>query len=386
MKRTIHATLPARALALLALALAALSSCSAAGFPAPTSSPKYIFLFIGDGMGKNHVAAAELYAASPEAAAREIGPLRFPAFPVRGEITTHNQYFKVTDSAAAATALASGRKTANGILNMNGSATQRYAIITDLAKARGRRVGIVTSVSLDHATPAGFYAFSGERGDYYSIAVQLAARQFDYFGGGGLLSPRGSDGKQPDAFALAAANGFTVARTKAEFDALNPGAGRAIAVGEHLDAKMALPYAADRADGDPTLADFVDKGIELLDGEGGFFMMAEGGRIDWASHANDIFRALPEVADLDRAVAVAIAFQSARPDETLIVVTSDHETGGLSIAEGVGFDWTRLSWSTGGHTGSKVAVFASGVGQELFAGSYDNTGIFERLKALIEAE
>lgn len=386
MKRTIHATLPVRALALLALALVALSSCAAAGFPAPTSGPKYIFLFIGDGMGKNHVAAAELYAATPEAAAAGVAPLRFPGFPARGEISTSNKYGLTTDSAAAATALASGRKTANGVINMNPSGTLRYEIITDLAKAAGRRVGVVTSVSLNHATPAGFYAFSGARGDYYEIAAQLAARQFDYFGGGGLLSPRGDDGKRPDAFSLAAENGFTVARTKAAFAALAPGVGRAIAVGERLDGSQALPYAADRAPGDLALADFVAKGIELLDGEGGFFMMAEGGRIDWASHANDIFRALPEVADLDRAVAVALDFQKEHPDETLIVVTSDHETGGLAIAEGEGFDWTRFSWSTDGHTGSKVAVFASGVGQELFAGSYENTGIFDRLKALVEVE
>jgi alkaline phosphatase len=386
MKRTFHVKPLVRLMVFLALALAALSSCAAAGFPAPTAGPKYIFLFIGDGMGENHVAAARLYAATSEAAAKGIAPLRFPDFPVRGEIATHNISLGVTDSAAAATALASGRKTANGVLNMNPWATERYAIITDLAKARGRRVGIVTSVSLDHATPAGFYAFSGARGDYYSIAVQLAARDFDYFGGGGFLSPRGANGDRTDVLALAAGNGFTVALTKAAFAALAPGVGKVIAVGEKLDGSEALPYAADRSPGDPALADFVAKGIELLDGDGGFFIMAEGGKIDWASHANDVFRAMPEVADLDEAVAAAIAFQSTHPDETLIVVTSDHETGGLEIAEGDGFDWTRLSWSKSGHTGAKVAVFASGIGQELFAGSYDNTGIFERLKALIEAE
>lgn len=386
MKRSIRAAPPLRFSAFLALALIALSCCAAADFPAPTAGPKYIFLFIGDGMGENHVAAARLYAATPEAAGRGVSPMRFPAFPVRGEITTENIYRGVTDSAAAATALASGRKTANGVLNMNPQATERYAIITDLAKARGLRVGIVTSVSLDHATPAGFYAFASARADYYSIAVQLAARGFDYFGGGGFLSPRGAKGGRPDVLALAAADGFTVARTRQEFEALAPGIGRAIAVGERLDADKALPYAADRAPGDLALADFVAKGIELLEGGNGFFMMAEGGKIDWASHANDVFRALPEVVDLDEAVAVAVAFQAARPDETLIVVTSDHETGGLAIAEGEGFDWTRLSWSTSGHTGAKVAVYASGIGQELFAGSYDNTGVFERIKALVEAE
>jgi alkaline phosphatase len=386
MKRSIRAISPKRFPAFLALALIAFSCCAAADFPAPTAGPKYIFLFIGDGMGENHVAAARLYAATPEAAAKGVAPLRFPAFPVRGEIATHNSSLGVTDSAAAATALAAGRKTANGILNMNPQLTERYAIITDLAKARGLRVGIVTSVSLDHATPAGFYAFSSARDDYYSIAVQLAARGFDYFGGGGFLSPRGANGDKTDVLVLAAANGFTVARTKAEFAALAPGIGRAIAMGERLDSSKALPYAADRAPGDLALADFVAKGIELLGGENGFFMMAEGGKIDWVSHANDVFRTLPEVADLDAAVAIAVAFQSAHPDETLIVVTSDHETGGLAIAEGAGFDWTRLSWSTSGHTGAKVAVYASGIGQELFAGSYDNTGVFERLKALIEAE
>lgn len=114
-------------------------------------------------------------------------------------------------------------------------------------------------------------------------------------------------------------------------------------------------------------------------------MMIEGGKIDKASHANDVELMVHEVLDLDAAIGIALGFYRDHPDDTLIVVTSDHETGGLSIAEGSGFDYGQLSWSTTGHTGQAVSVFAQGLGQELFSGSYDNTGIFARMKALADA-
>jgi alkaline phosphatase len=325
-------------------------------------------------MDSVHVEAAKAAAES-----EGLAPLSFADFPFKGQISTANAFLGVTDSAAAATALATGHKTANGILSMDITGTNSYPTLADAAKGRGMKVGIVTSVSLDHATPAAFYAHSFSRSSYHDIAMQLADSDIDFFGGGGLLEPVGGDGLAADALERARAKGFSVVTTKADFTALAPGAGRVIAISETLDADKSLPYELERVSGQQTLADFVAKGSSLLDGSGGFFMMVEGGKIDWASHARRTDLMIPEVLGLGSAVDQALAFRAAHPDETLIVVTSDHETGGLSSDGGV------LSWSTSGHTGVDVGVFALGVGQDLFEGSYPNTGIFDRLKALIEA-
>lgn len=362
-----------------------LISCSAASFPLPETGPKHIFLFIGDGMGLAHVRAAGLYAESDAGIAAGASPLRFDDFPVSGLISTHNYWGVITDSAAAATALASGFKTSNGVINMNPAKTERYPILSELERRKGFRVGVVSNTALNSATPAAFFASSPSRDDNYEIAAQLAGSPFDYFGGGGLVEPRGPDGTQPDAFELAKANGFEVVRDKAGFQALLPGSGPVLAVNEILDGSASMAYALNREPGDLSLADFTRKGIELLSGGKGFFMMIEGGKIDKASHANEAELMVHEVLDLDAAIGSALEFYRNHPDDTLIVVTSDHETGGLSIAEGSGFDFGRLSWSTTGHTGQEVGVFAQGLGQELFSGSYDNTGIFARLLALAEA-
>ncbi|MHB0896808.1 MAG: alkaline phosphatase [Spirochaetales bacterium] len=358
-------------------------SCSAASFPLPDTGPKYIFLFIGDGMGANHILAAGSYAESDAGVAAGASPLRFDDFPVSGMATTHNYWGMVTDSAAAATAIASGRKTSNGIINMNPAKTERFLILSKIMRDKGFHVGIISNTALNSATPAAFFASSPSRDDNYDIATQLAHSSFDYFGGGGLVEPRGADGTQPDAFGIATDQGFEVVRDKAGFLALVPGNGRVFVTNEILDGSASMAYALNRESGDLSLADFTQKGIDLLSNGDGFFMMIEGGKIDKASHSNDAELMVHEVLDLDAAIGSALAFYESHPDDTLIVVTSDHETGGLSIAEGSEFDYGRLSWSTTGHTGQAVRVFALGLGQQLFSGSYDNTGIFDRLKALL---
>lgn len=368
----------------LALALLLFGSCAIDAFPLPASGPTHIFLFIGDGMGLNHIRAARMYAESAEGQAAGAIPPRFSEFPVFGMAGTLNYWGSVTDSAAAATAIASGKKTSNGVINMNPLKTERYSTISGIMKEKGLRVGIVSNAALNSATPAAFFATAPSRDDNYDIALLLAQSSLDYFGGGGLVEPRGESGSEPDAFGIAAGQGFAVVRDKAGFLALSPGAGPTIATDEVLDGSASMAYASQRAPGDLSLADFTRKGIELLDAAGGFFMMVEGGKIDRASHSNDARLMIPEVLDFDEAIAQALAFYDTCPDDTLIVVTSDHETGGLEIAEGDGFSFGRLSWSTTGHTGQKVGVFAKGVGQELFADSFENTGIFSRLKALAD--
>jgi alkaline phosphatase len=200
-----------------------------------------------------------------------------------------------------------------------------------VAKSKGWKVGVVTSVSLDHATPAAFYAHQSTRKNYYDIALEMGNSGFDYFAGGGLLQPTGAKKDQADALAAATKNGYTLVSTRADFDQLTAGAGKTIAISPILEDDQALNYDMDRGKDDITLADFTKKGIELLDNTTGFFMMVEGGKIDWACHANDAAASIKDTLALDAAIAEAKTFYDKHPDETLIIVTGDHETGGLTI-------------------------------------------------------
>jgi len=189
----------------------------------------------------------------------------------------------------------------------------------------------VSTVTLNHATPASFYAKVPSRSDYYDIAVQLAKSNFDYYGGGSILQRTGKNNDQQDAVEIAKANGFTYVDTKDAFNALKPGGGKVIAISPRLQDDGAMPYEIDRKANELSLADFTKKGIELLNNPNGFFMMVEGGKVDWACHANDAGAAIYDVLALDAAIRVALDFAKNHPSDTLIIVTGDHETGGLTI-------------------------------------------------------
>ncbi len=282
---------------------------------------KYIFLFIGDGMGEAQVRAAELYSL----AAGE-GKLAFNAFPVQGRITTASANAAVTDSAAAGTALASGFKTKNGVLNMNSSLTERYTPVAMTAREGGMKVGIVTSSFLNDATPAAFYAYSPSRTDYYEIGEQLIRSGFDYFAGGGITRKKGRRGDRMDLYDIAGEKGYRVIRTAGELTTAVRGT-KVLASG----AAGALPYEMDRPGGNPSLAEYTKQGIALLDNPKGFFMMVEGGKIDWACHRNDPAAVIHDLAAFNSAVKEALAFAEHRPRETLIVILADHETGGMTF-------------------------------------------------------
>jgi alkaline phosphatase len=323
-------------------AAAAVALLSFAAVPAVIAAPvaKYVFLFIGDGMAMPQINAAEAYANAVASKDVNIKRLRFSQFPVVGLTTTYDAGSLITDSASAGTALATGNKTLSGVINMDPSKTTKYTPITELAKAKGMKIGIVTSVSLDHATPACFYAKAPSRSNYYDIAVQIASSGFDYFGGGGFLQPKGAKGDQTDVVELVKKAGYKFINTKADFLALKKGAGKVVAVNEILADSAAMPYEIDRSPDDLSLADYTAKGIELLsDSPKGFFMMVEGGKIDWACHANDAGASIYDTIALDAAVAKALEFQAKYPKDTLIIVTGDHETGGMAI----GFAGTQYS-------------------------------------------
>ncbi|MBQ7208761.1 MAG: alkaline phosphatase [Lentisphaeria bacterium] len=287
-------------------------------------NPKYVFLFIGDGMATPQRMVADEFS-------RKMGrgQLAINTLPYHATTRTSCVNSLVTDSAAAATAIACGEKTRSGRIGMDASGERKLESVAYVARRGGKKVGIVTSVTINHATPAGFYAHRRSRAQYYAIGLDLIGSGFDYFGGGGVA--KHDDKTAPeykgDIYELAAKAGYKVVRDKAGLLALTPADGKVLASG----ASGKLPYSIDGRKDVATLAEYTAKGIELLDNPKGFFMMVEGGAIDWCGHANEAAGNLHEVLALDEAVRVALKFAEKHPDETLIIVTGDHETGGMTM-------------------------------------------------------
>ncbi|MDR2094881.1 MAG: alkaline phosphatase [Treponema sp.] len=307
---------------------------------ARSGQAKYVFLFIGDGMAMAQISSTEVYTTARSSKDIGITKLGFTRFPVSGLTTTYDAGTFITDSASAITAIATGNKTLSGVLNMDPAKKQRFKTIAEYAHEAGMKVGVVSSVTLDHATPAGFFAKVPSRSNYYDIAVQMVKSGFEYFAGGGLLQPTGKNKDQIDVIRMAKEEGYTYVNSREDFNALKPGAGKVLAVNATLQDSGSMPYELDRKSGDLSLADYTRKGIELLeDNPRGFFMSVEGGKIDWACHANDAGAAIHDVIAFDNAVKEALDFAQAHPEETLIIVTGDHETGGMTI----GFAGTQYS-------------------------------------------
>jgi alkaline phosphatase len=293
---------------------------------------KYVFLFIGDGLGISQRNAAEMYLGALQGKNGEprIVKLAMNEMPVQGMFTTYSTNSLITDSAAAGTAFATGKKTASGVIAMDPTGQESYKTVAQMARDKGMKVGIVSSVSIEHATPATFYAHNPSRKNYYDIACQLTESGFDYFAGGGFVQPRGKKNDQKSVFDMLDEKGYLVVDTREDFLNLKPGT-KTVAINPVLDGSKALPYAMDAGEGEVSLAEFTTKGIELLDNPEGFFMMVEGGKIDWACHANDAVAAIRDTLAFDDAVKVALDFYAKHPEETLVVVVGDHETGGLSL-------------------------------------------------------
>jgi alkaline phosphatase len=190
-------------------------------------------------------------------------------------------------------------------------------------------VGIISSVFINHATPAAFYAKIVGRDDYYNIGKQLVSSSFDYFAGGIIKDAYKPDNKS--IYELAEINRYKVIETMAQFNALQPADGKVIVGSLALNGGENIKPSIDRTPSELSLADYLSKGIEMLDNPDGFLIMCEGGQIDWACHANDLAQSIGEVIDFDNAINVALRFYNQHPDQTLIVITSDHETGGLSL-------------------------------------------------------
>ena len=322
------------------------------GAAANGKAPKYIFYFVGDGMSQPQITMAEKAISEPGFREQfnkqtcgiynhDGSALNLRKFPSVGLATTNAENRFITCSAAAATALATGNKTTINTISMNGDRTANLETIAEKAKKAGMKVGVITSVSIDHATPACFYAHVEDRNMYESIGHWLLKSNFDYFGGGFTRWDKYKDMTKDQFIDSLKIKGYTVTTTRKDFDALNAQSGKVLATinkvtNEKTDGS-ALPYNIDldiqQSDDDRiVLRDFVKKGIELLYNEDkGFFLFTEGGKIDWADHANDAVSNIYETLALDAAIGVAMDFYKQHPDETLIVFTGDHECGGLTL-------------------------------------------------------
>ncbi len=315
-----------------------------------TTAPKYVFLFIGDGMSYPQIQSTsdylgalndeDYFMAQPSLddnqGATLDGPeyLNFMNFETTGSAVTYDENSFAPDSASTATSISTGNKTYSGSINVDVTGTKTFETITEKVHDQlGMKVGIISSVNLNHATPAAFYAHQSSRNNYYEIGQELIASDFEYFAGGGLKKVTGEDEANPseNLYDLAKEAGYTVAFTHDEASAVKAGTDKVMLIDENLADSDAMAYEIDRTEDMWSLADYVEKGIEVLDNDNGFFMMCEGGKIDWACHANDAASTIHDTLALSDAVQTAMDFAKEHADETLILVTGDHETGGLTI-------------------------------------------------------
>lgn len=376
----------------------------AEGTETPAPRAKYIFLFIGDGMGNSQVGVTEAYMSWKEG---RLGgaQLSFTQFPVFGTATSYSANSNITDSSAAGTAIATGVKTNNGYLGVDPEGNPVKSMSYDL-KEDGYSIGIISSVPINHATPGSFYGHNVDRGGYYAITQEIPATGFEYFASAGILQYFGPDGNSESSAALLQQQGYDVCFGKADFEQSRQTNDRIVLCQEYNKDTEPKNYdsTGNKPEGEITLAEMVQYGIDFLGTEEPFFIMCEGGEIDWACHSNKTLPMINATIAFSDAVAVAYEFYKQHPDETLIVVTADHATGGVALGARSqyhsGFaeldkSWAEnnnsnnldpkanrelneralIGWTTGGHTGEPVPVYAVGVGAEKFAGRIDNTDI-----------
>ena len=336
---------------------------------------KYVFYFIGDGMGLAEVIGTQYMLRQCQTGEVGITPLCFAQFPYTGFAINNSYNSDVTDSSAAGTALATGHKTKNGVLGMLPDKVTPVNSIATWAKAAHRSVGIATSVSVNNATPAAFYSHSASRNDYYNIGEQLAATDFEFFGGSDFQ--KGYPKDKPSLVELAEKGGFTVVRGKKAYEDARNDAKKIVMLFDYRTTDGDFPYAIDAKPGELTLAEMTVSAVDfLMKKNNGFFLMVEGGKIDHAGHSNDAAACLKDVIAMDDAVKVAFEFYKKHKKETLIVITADHETGGLTLRDPNGhYSDPGTAFSTHSHTCLPVMVFAYGPGAEQFTGWMENSDL-----------
>ena len=304
-------------------------------------SPKYIFYYIGDGMGMGPIVAAQNY---NRLILKNDKPLTMMQMPVVGWALTYSASSDITDSAAAGTALATGSKTKNYMLGMNAD-TVAVTSIAKILHDRGYGVAIATSVAPDDATPGAFFAHVPNRSMTYQIGCDMAASGYEFVAGAGLRGTE-TDGKPNDLLDRFAAEGVQIVRGPEGAASIT--AARALLLNNEGSSRSNIGYTIDSIQGTLTLPLIASTALKQLErtSPDKFFMMIEGGNIDHALHGNDAGASIKEIINFDEALKVAYDFYLAHPDETLIVVTADHDTGGMAIVRsgGIGnIDYQKVS-------------------------------------------
>jgi alkaline phosphatase len=339
------------------------------------ANPKNIILLIGDGMGISQITAGKIVA----------GNLSLESFKKIGFQTTWSKSHLVTDSAAAATALATGHKTENYHLGLSPE-NETLKNVVEWAEENNKATGIVSTSIVTHATPGGFTTHVKHRNMYSDIARQQIKANLEVMFGGGLKYFRNT--KQNENKEIESPNLVSVLRQRMPVvSSMNSfrKLGKTRSAAAFL-AEKHLPPATER---NYSLGELTKKAIEILhsNDSNGFFLMVEGSQIDMACHNNDSDRMIAELLDFDTAVSEAIEFARTNP-ETLIVVTGDHETGGYSILDGNLKEKkiSKLSFGTDQHSADMIPVFSSGPGSDMFTGFFDNTHIGKTLINLVKQD
>ena len=335
---------------------------------------KNVILLIGDGTGLSQVSSAFYF--------KKTRP-NYARFKHIGLINTSSSREDITDSAAGATAFASGIKTYNGAVGIADDSTKVKNLV-EMVSLQNIKTGVISTSSIQHATPASFYAHVLNRGLYEDIASDMVVSNIDFFAGGGAqFFNKRADGK--NLLENLEAKGFGINTTAlGAFEEINQYSKMGYLLAEnHLD-----PVAEGRGDFLPKATEL---GIKFLNKDAdnpNFFLMVEGSQIDWGGHANDAAYLISELIDFDDAIGKALDFAE-KDGNTLVIVTADHETGGFTLASTIktAEDGTTYSdykeitgtFSTKGHSATLIPVFAYGPGAEAFSGVYENTEIFQKI-------
>ena len=373
---------------------------------------KYIFLFIGDGMGFPTISMTEAYM-SYKAGKFGVETLTFTKFPCMGISSTYSANSYITCSAAAGTAIATGHKTDNGRLGTSPDGTPLRAFTHDL-KEDGYKVGIISNAPVNHATPACFYSSPEHRGAYVEIIRSIPETGIEFLSGSGIKGYYPADGGE-DSETFLKKNGYSVYWGRDEYENRNHDDEKIILCQAHNKGKEAKEYFVDGYEREDALRlpEIFKACLDFLGDEEPFFIMCEGGMIDWVAHSNNTIPTALHVQEMHDAIKLAYEFYLQHPDETLIVVTSDHDTGGPSM--GFGNEWMGdqlhwevldsawnaaggrntldeaenkklnesafIGWPTTHHTGADVPVYAIGKGAERFCGKMDNTDFKTKILA-----
>ncbi len=351
--------------------------------PYPTANAKKVrnvIVCIGDGMGLGQITLASMKAGGPG------GRLCMERMPVTGLVRTYSANSRVTDSAAAGTAMTAGIKTNNGMIGLTPDG-QAYQTILEAARAKGMRSGLVATSTITHATPASFASHVNSRATEATIAEQLIASKVNVLFGGGRKyflprsDPNSARKDDKDLIAEAQQAGYMYVTTEPELHSVR---------GAYVLGLFQLDSLTTMAP-EPTLASLTCEAIRVLRGDkgktsrakAGFFLMVEGSQIDWACHENNPRRAIRQTLLFDQAIQAAVNF-ALQDGHTLVVVTADHETGGLAILEGSKTSpEPAVHWSTKGHTASLVPIAAFGPGAAAFAGVQENTDVAKKIAGLL---